>query len=285
MAYDPYSQTTCNNGLYPCPDTECDQFYIYTDPEMTVEFVEFDYGCEFDLETFAWLCVEGEPTDIRYLTECPCTWKLNRKVRELKLVLSRCVLCSCAHTGVVYKCPEGWLKPGDKYNIIIVPGRPVSSIGVTWESGGSGAKGALYLDGVIYGTAVDIPDTPGSYSWGDIERAVSSVYIEISGGCANVIEHEVVYSEEWIPIAPGASYPLPDTPPEISRITFEAKTDAGTTSQISALVYGNPLCGEEASPTPQTLELVLTGGPYPVDNVSLTITGSSTVYIRNLTTE
>ena len=93
--------------------------------------------------------------------------------------------------------------------------------------------------------------------------------------------------EEWIPLAPGASYPLPPEPDEVATITLEAKTDPGTTSQISCLLFGAP-CGSSSTATEisREYELVLTGGPYPIEYVNGIINiGSNTIYFRNLKTE
>ncbi|MFD3157360.1 hypothetical protein ACFIJ5_10935 [Haloimpatiens sp. FM7330] len=96
----------------------------------------------------------------------------------------------------------------------------------------------------------------------------------------------VVYEEEqeWIELAPGASYPLPLIPPEISKITFDAKTDPGTSSEISILAYGLPLQVVTILETINTVNLNL-GSTFPIDILSMTNTGSSPIYIRNLITE
>jgi len=181
--------------MHPCP---CPVYYVYdipTDPDKTIQFVEFDYDCRFRLKAFAWLRVDCESTDNRYLTECPCAWKLNRKVRNLKLVANTLLVPDYLHTSVVYEQPEVWVR-----------------------------------------------------------------------------------------LAPGDSYPLPEFPPEILRITVEAKTEPGPNPQISALAYGTIFDSKVVYPTPQTFELILSGGPYPAEHVDFENTGDTTVYIRNLTT-
>jgi len=181
--------------MHPRPRPIYDILDIPTDPDRTIEFVEFDYDCRFCLKAFAWLCVDGEPTDIRYFTEAPCSWKLNRKVRNLKLIANALLVPDCLHTSVVYEEPE-----------------------------------------------------------------------------------------VWIPIAPSANYPLPPDPPEVLRITFEAKTDPGTTSIISLLVDGSVLSSSQVKASPGTVEMSI-WATVPVELVELKNTGSSMVYIRNLTTE
>ena len=168
--------------------------HIPTDPNKIIEFVEFDYDCSFYLKATAWLCIDGKPSDIRCLTECPCAWKLNRKVNKLELLSSISLQSECLHMQVQYE------------------------------------------------------------------------------------------PEEWVPIAPNESYPLPPDPPEISRITFEAKTDAGTTSQMTLFIEGDPNISDTITETPKT-ENWGVGFTIPVEYVSLKNTGGSTVYIRNLTTE
>lgn len=188
----------------PCggdsPDDYCCACHLYvivTDPAKIIESVEFDYTCRFCLGASACLCADGVVTDSRYLTLCPCRWKLNRNANHLKLV-SNVPLCpECMKTEVVYQ------------------------------------------------------ETP----------------------------------TEWVSLAPGEFYPLPVDPDKISKITFEAKTDTGMISQMTFLVYDNPLSSNEISQTPRTIELAPYGGPYSIEVVSLKNTGSSTVYIRNLTTE
>lgn len=97
---------------------------------------------------------------------------------------------------------------------------------------------------------------------------------------------EVVYQEEeWVKLDPGDSYPLPTEPPEISKITFEAKTDAGTSSVIDLFAYGDPFKSVTITSTLRTIPWDLEGGPYSIQILSLINTGSSTIYIRNFTTE
>ncbi len=93
-----------------------------------------------------------------------------------------------------------------------------------------------------------------------------------------------VEPDEWIPIAPWESYPLPPEPAEISRITFEAKTAPGKTTQINLSIDGSTLKTETIYQTPQMYSWPI-GATVPVEMLSLTNTGDYTVYIRNLTTE
>lgn len=90
--------------------------------------------------------------------------------------------------------------------------------------------------------------------------------------------------DEWIPLAPGESYPLPSEPSEISRIEFEAKTDVGTTSVIELIVSGFPIESEGITENQESVDWEL-ATTYSVDLLSLTNTGTSPIYIRNLTTE
>ena len=44
--------------IHPRPRPVYSIYDIPTDPDRTIEFVEFDYDCRFYLKAFAWLCVE-----------------------------------------------------------------------------------------------------------------------------------------------------------------------------------------------------------------------------------
>ncbi len=90
--------------------------------------------------------------------------------------------------------------------------------------------------------------------------------------------------DEWIPLAPGASYPLPPEPSIINRIMFDAKTDAGTSSVIEASIYGTVVYSDSVIEVPKTIDWTFSTG-VPIEFVELTNTGSNTIYIRNLTTE
>ena len=90
--------------------------------------------------------------------------------------------------------------------------------------------------------------------------------------------------DDFTPLLPGESYPLPQEPSEVLRISFEALSASGTISQMSALFFGSPFVSVGINDILDLYELVLTGGPYPVENVGLKNTGSSTIYIRNVTT-
>lgn len=173
---------------------------IEVDPERTIDYVEFDY-CKYkhgksERKKFViWLLVDGEPTEKKYIPDCPCRWYLNKKVTDLKLIHRK------------------KLKP-------------------------------------------------------------------------DCMEIDVVYEEEpeiWIKLAPGASYPLPTTPAEVSKITFEAKTDIGTISIIELFQMGLPIKHATVSQTPTTIIFIFSSAP--VESLSLTNTGSNPIYIRNLTTE
>ncbi len=177
-----------------CPGHDYDMLDIPADPEKTIQYVEFDYSCDFNLKAFVWLWADSAALDIHFLTECPCQWQLGRKVQNLTLIASIPLDPDCVKTTVVYAVPEGW-------------------------------------------TA----------------------------------------------LAPNESYPLPTEPAEIGMVTFEAMTDANTTSQLTLLIEGKSFISDEINETPKT-ESWETGTSVSVLLVSLTNTGSSTVYIRNLTT-
>jgi hypothetical protein len=79
---------------------------IPTDPEKMIQYVEFDYDCSFDKRAFVWLLADSACSKIRYLTECPCRWQLDRKVQSLVLVSSTPLLPECVQTSVVYAEPQ-----------------------------------------------------------------------------------------------------------------------------------------------------------------------------------
>ncbi len=91
--------------------------------------------------------------------------------------------------------------------------------------------------------------------------------------------------DQGIAVEPGKSYPLPDDPSQISRIKFEAKTQSGMTSRIIAFLSGLPAAFAIVTDERKAFELILPGGPYPVENVSLINTGDSVAYVYNLETE
>lgn len=210
---------------------------------------------------------------------CTLNAKVNLKSKKDSYIdvplLGECKPCSCT------ECPAGWLEPGDKLYIDIVPERQVSSIEVTWEDGGRCSSGTLYLNGEIYGAPVKIPNDQGEYSWGDIDRTVSSAYIFIFDGCANIIKYEVIYIEEWIRLAPGDSYPLPAFPPLITKISFEAKTDAGQTSTVGLYYMGVPLFTSDVYENIQTITWDLST-PFESSELALKNDGASVVYVRNV---
>jgi hypothetical protein len=79
---------------------------------------------------------------------------------------------------------------------------------------------------------------------------------------------------------------LPTEPPEISKVTFEGKTEAGTTSVIELFAYGDPFKSNTLTENPAFIPWnPLGGGPYPVEILDLKNIGESTSDIRNLTTE
>jgi len=102
----------------------------------------------------------------------------------------------------------------------------------------------------------------------------------------NCVQASVVYAEpeEWIPIAPNGSYPLPTEPSEVRRVSFDAKTDAGTTSTMALFADGGELVNSNITEMPDVIDWDI-GSPLPASILSVNNTGSSTVYIRNLTTE
>ncbi len=90
---------------------------------------------------------------------------------------------------------------------------------------------------------------------------------------------------EWIPIAPGASYPLPTEPPEITHVSFEVRTASG---QISLVVLGSvAFLPDKSQPVDSTISSFDHSYLTPVlaSEKMLFNTGDSTIYIRNLTTE
>ena len=178
-----------------CPRADFDMLDIPTDPEKTIQTVTFDYVCNLRRRAFVWLCADTLITDIHSLSECPCSWELNREVTNLTLISTMRLDADCVQTSVVY-----------------------------------------------------------------------------------------TEAEDWTAVAPKESDPLPAEPAEIGIITFEAKTDAKTASQLTLLIEGKSIVSDEINETAKT-ETWETGASVSVKAVSLTNTGSSTVYIRNLTTE
>ncbi|MPM97232.1 hypothetical protein SDC9_144405 [bioreactor metagenome] len=66
---------------------------------------------------------------------------------------------------------------------------------------------------------------------------------------------------------------------------FFAKTDTGMTSQFVVLLNGQLLTFVAVTEELKPYKLDLPGGPYPVGSVSLNNLGTSSIYIRNLTTK
>ena len=185
-------------------------------------------------------------------------------------------------------CPAGWLKPGDRYEITEILPLPLKSITVHWEDRGNGAFGTLYIDGTQFQTA-PISDLPGDYTWIVNYPATESrrEWIEISGGCANIIGVSAEYEEPvgWIPIAPGASYPLPTEPSEIIMVECEVRTDAGLTSDIaigSSSLF--PDKSQNVNETPSSFQYLSTV-PFLASEKELFNTGDATIFISNLKTE
>lgn len=113
----------------------------------------------------------------------------------------------------------------------------------------------------------------------------SKKLVEIEVPFLRSCESKQCSSNGGIRIAPGKSYPLPSVPSEINSIMFLAKTDQGMTSPIIVLFNGLPLTFTTITEELTPYKLDLPGGPYPVGSVSLNNLGTSSIYIRNLTTE
>ncbi len=257
---------------------------IPTDPDRTIESVEFDYDCSFYLKAFAWLCIDGSPSDIRHLTECPCTWKLNRKVQHLELLSSISLQSECLHTQVQYE-QEEWtpVTPNESYPL---PTEPPEISRITFDAKtdpGTTSTIELITSGFPIKTG-GITDNPKTVDW-DLGTTYSVEDLSLTNTGSNTIYIRNLRTESvWEPYAPGDSVPLPPDPPEISKITFEAKTDAGTTSKIELFTYGVSVMNKTITAIPETVVWNL-AAIIPADQVAIKNTGSSTIYIRNLTTE
>lgn len=66
---------------------------------------------------------------------------------------------------------------------------------------------------------------------------------------------------------------------------FLAKTDTGMTSQVVVLLNGQLLTFVAVTEELKPYKLDLPGGPYSAQNLSLKNLGTSSIYIRNLTTK
>lgn len=254
-----------------------DQTITLTSPEGTDICCEItDAACE---------CIQTNNTNEetfynRFFNKISCTIQVNgivksTKVTQLEVALLRdCELRPC-------QCPAGWLKADDAYEIQLEACSNVKSITVEWEDKNTGGSGILDLNGMLYGPPIDISDTLNTYTWDDINTLVCSGKIHILSGCAHITNVTV---EKWIPVAPGASYPLPSEPSEISKITFEAKTDSGTISVMTATGYGHNVDSVTVTEFQEQFELNLSD-VYPIQFVELINKGISTVYISNVTTE
>ncbi len=117
---------------------------------------------------------------------------------------------------------------------------------------------------------------------GCIKGEINNLPIYID--CEKVIGFYVFPKIEWIILEPGASHPLPSEPSEVNKISFEAKTDVGTTSVIELLFGGAPTHSNTVISIPTCITWLLSP-PLPSLLMELKNTGSSTIYIRNLTTE
>lgn len=113
----------------------------------------------------------------------------------------------------------------------------------------------------------------------------SKKLVEIEVPFLRSCESKQCSSNGGIRIAPGKSYPLPSVPSEINSIMFLAKTDQGMASPIIVLFNGLPLTFTTITEELTPYKLDLPGDPYPVGSVSLNNLGTSSIYIRNLTTE
>ena len=183
------------------------------------------------------------------------------------------------------QCPPGWLRPGDRYDIDVVPDRFIISITVRWEDGGAGAFGTLHIDDIPYLTA-PVSDLPGDYTWTGLDYLATEstrAWIEITGGCANIISVEVDYQPLGTPVAPGGSITIPAFPPEIRQITLDARTAQGTTSTLELFVSGVPIQSQSVNASFETIIFDLPS-LTPVDTLSLTNTGDATIYYKNLIT-
>ena len=143
-------------------------YHIYdieVDPTKTIESVHFDYTCKFYIGASVRLCANGIVTDSRNLTECPCWWKLNRKVKHLKLI-SAIPLCSeCMTTNVVYQdIPVDWIMvaPGESYPL---PTEPAEITTIKFDAktdAGSTSTVAFLVFGSSFASAT-VTETPMAF--------------------------------------------------------------------------------------------------------------------------
>ncbi len=84
-------------------------------------------------------------------------------------------------------------------------------------------------------------------------------------------------------LAPGASFPLPMEPPEVTKVRFKAKTDSGT-SLITIMFYnigvGYSVVDEILRDITITLPVALAAMGLQLKNEK-----GSTIFFRDLTTE
>lgn len=132
----------------------CHIYDIETDPTKTIESVQFDYICRFCLGASVRLCANGTVTDSRNLTECPCGWKLNRKVKHLKLISTVPLCLECMTTEVRYQdIPTEWIAiaPGENYP---VPTEPDAVNKITFKAKtGPGMTSEISL--FVYGVPIN----------------------------------------------------------------------------------------------------------------------------------
>lgn len=108
------------------------------------------------------------------------------------------------------------------------------------------------------------------------EAALATVLEAIS----KIIDEE---PEEWIILAPGASFQVTSISPTIQTVTFKAKTDDGCTGQIIAVCYKDVLLADttDIAPTPSVLSLDI-WAPGDTQFVTLKNIGNCTIFIRDI---
>ncbi len=89
---------------------------------------------------------------------------------------------------------------------------------------------------------------------------------------------------EGISIAPGKSFPLPNNPSKICRITFSAKTKPGMTSSFLASLNAIPYNFKNVTENLKPFVINLPGS-YLTENIQLRNIGKSTIYVYDLKTE
>jgi len=110
---------------------------IDVDTERTIEYVELEYVCKYNDKECTInkvdiaLIVEGEESEVQYLSQCPCKWVLNKKVSELKLVSTKSLNFECMSINVVYQEEYFKLEPGEKFQL---PPNPTEISMITFEA-------------------------------------------------------------------------------------------------------------------------------------------------------